>query len=54
MGPAAGLGASSFTLELWFKRTGAGASGRAPGNFGLVSAVPLLTKGRNEFDGDEP
>ena len=52
-GPAtgpAGLGASSFTLELWFMRTGAGVVTST--GTGGISAVPLLTKGRAEFDGD--
>ncbi len=49
------LGASSFTLETWFKRTGNGAN-VSTGNFGLDGttlplAVPLLTKGRGEEDG---
>ena len=49
-GPAPGLGASTFTIEIWFKRTGAGL-GTSTGSGGLASAVPLLTKGRAEADG---
>ena len=48
-GDAAGtgeLGASAFTLELWFKRTGAGV-GTSTGTGG-VTAIPLITKGRAE------
>ena len=33
-----------FTLELWFKRTGA-VSARTPATGGLASAIPLVTKG---------
>lgn len=43
------LGASNFTLECWFKRTGTGAT-TTTGNGGST-AVPLLTKGRGEADG---
>src|SRR6266540_2515911 len=48
-GPAGGLGASQFTLETWFKRTGAGV-GTSTGSGG-VTAIPLLTKGRAEAEG---
>ena len=51
-GAAAGtteLGASAFTLELWFKRTGAGV-GTGTGTGGIVSAIPLITKGRAEAE----
>jgi PKD repeat protein len=44
------LGASSFTLEVWFIRTGTGQFATT-GNYG-VYAVPLLTKGRGEADDD--
>ena len=49
-GTASPLGATQFTLELWFKRTGAGA-GTSTGSGGLTSAIPLITKGRSETDG---
>jgi hypothetical protein len=49
-GPATSLGASRFTIELWFKKTGAGVTTNT-GSGGL-NAVPLLTKGRGEADGD--
>ncbi len=54
-GQAAGLGATSFTLETWFMRTGAGVT-VSTGTLGLngttyPQAIPLLTKGRGEADG---
>ena len=49
-GPAPALGAHTFTLELWFKRTGAGLSTTT--GTGGITAVPLLTKGRNEGTAD--
>ena len=45
VGPTTGLGASQFTLELWFKRTGAGV-GTSTGTGGIANAIPLITKGR--------
>jgi subtilase family serine protease len=49
MGPAPGLNASTFTLELWFRRDG---TGRSVGTgSGGVTAIPLVTKGRSESDG---
>jgi hypothetical protein len=48
-GPAAGLGATTFTLELWFKRTGAGV-GTSTGTGGVANAIPLITKGRAEAE----
>jgi len=44
------LGASSLTLECWFKRTGAGTS-TTTGTGGVTNAIPLVTKGRGEADG---
>ena len=41
------LRASSFTLELWLRRTGAGV-GTSTGTGGIASAIPLITKGRAE------
>ncbi len=49
-GAAPGLDSPTFTLELWFKRTGAGV-GTSTGSGGIPSAIPLLTKGRSENDG---
>ena len=50
-GPAtATLGVSTFTLEAWIYRTGAGAT--ASSGSGGITAVPLITKGRGEADGD--
>jgi hypothetical protein len=49
--PSTGLGASTFTLELWFKREGPGKTvGTGSGG---VTAVPLITKGRSESDGTQ-
>ena len=42
----------TFTLETWFKRTGAGV-GTTTGNGGIASAIPLITKGRAESRGLE-
>ena len=49
-GPAPPLGAATFTLETWFKRTGAGV-GTNTGSGGIASAIPLVTKGRAEAEG---
>jgi hypothetical protein len=49
-GTAPALGAQTFTLELWFKKTGAGVSTTT--GTGGVTAIPLLTKGRNEGAAD--
>ena len=49
MGTALGLGAESFTLEVWFKREGPGV-GASTGTGG-VTAIPLVTKGRGEAEG---
>ena len=48
-GQAAGLGATNFTLELWFMRQGAGVTTNT--GTGGITAVPLLTKGRAQADG---
>ncbi|MBP8000546.1 MAG: hypothetical protein KA314_12365 [Chloroflexi bacterium] len=49
-GPAPGLGSTTFTLELWFRRTGPGVT-TSTGAGGITNAIPLLTKGRAEADG---
>lgn len=49
-GAAPALGASTFTVETWFKRTGAGVA-TSTGTGGVTTAVPLITKGRAEADG---
>ena len=41
------LDLSTFTLEMWFKRTGTGATA-STGSGGLSSVVPLMTKGRDQ------
>ena len=46
-GAAPALRASSFTLELWFRRTGAGVA-TTTGGGGIANAIPLITKGRSE------
>jgi Concanavalin A-like lectin/glucanases superfamily/FlgD Ig-like domain/Fibronectin type III domain len=48
-GTARSLWASSFTVELRFKRTGAGIS-TSTGTGGWAAVVPLLTKGRGEAE----
>ena len=49
-GLAAPVGVSTFTLEIWFYKEGSGAT--ASTGTGGVIAVPLLTKGRGEADGN--
>jgi hypothetical protein len=49
-GAAPGLDAATFTLETWFKRTGAGVATNT-GNGGIADAIPLVTKGRAETEG---
>ena len=49
MGASPGLRSSAFTLELWFRRTGAGV-GQGTGTNGIASAIPLITKGRAEAE----
>jgi hypothetical protein len=49
-GNAAELGLSTFTVETWFVRTGAG-TGNTTGSGGIASLVPLVTKGAPESDG---
>jgi len=48
-GPAPGLGQDQFTLELWFRRDGAGTTA-STGSGGFIG-IPLLTKGYAETDG---
>src|SRR3989454_11527036 len=47
-GAAPSLGASTFTIETWFRRDGPGAT--ATTGSGGVVAVPLVTKGMAETD----
>ncbi len=49
LGAAPSLNSTSFTVETWFMRTGAGISTNT-GNSGLPSVIPLVTKGRFEQD----
>ena len=48
-GTASALGATTFTLETWFKRTAAGI-GVTTGTGGITSAIPLITKGGAESE----
>ena len=48
-GPAPQLGASTFTLEAWIRRDGAGVATFT--GTGGVTAVPLITKGMAEVEG---
>jgi hypothetical protein len=50
LGNPAALGLSQFTLECWFRRDGTGAT-TGTGTGGLT-AIPLVTKGRSQSDGD--
>ncbi len=47
-GPAPALGASTFTVEAWFKWAGGGAT---TSTGALTTVIPLVTKGRGEADG---
>ena len=47
LGTANDLRSATFTIELWFKRTGTGAT-TSTGSGGDTSIIPLLTKGRAE------
>ena len=49
-GPAPELGQSQFTIETWVRRDGPGIAGNT-GNGGII-AIPLVTKGRGEADGN--
>ena len=51
-GVAPALGVSAFTVEVWFKKTGPGVGVTTDATRGLPSAVPLVTKGRVEEEGD--
>ncbi len=48
-GLAPGLGSRTFTIEAWFRRDGVGTSTFT----GRVTAIPLVSKGRGETDGDQ-
>ena len=49
LGSASDLRSATFTIELWFKRTGTGAP-TSTGSGGLTNIVPLITKGRAEAE----
>ncbi len=51
LGSASQLRSATFTLELWFKRTGPGvASSMGTGSGGIANPIPLITKGRAEAE----
>jgi hypothetical protein len=54
-GAAPSLGLTTFTLEAWIKRTGTGVETTTSGTTGggLLHAIPIVTKGRGEADGDD-
>ena len=51
-GNVAGLGVTNFTLETWFYWTGGGTATTTSTTQGLLSVIPLVSKGRGEADGD--
>ena len=52
-GDPVALHLNQFTLECWFRRDGSGiTTSTGTGAGGIPDAIPLLTKGRHEADGD--
>jgi parallel beta-helix repeat protein len=49
LGSASDLRTATFTIELWFKRTGTGVA-TSTGNGGFTNIVPLITTGRAEAE----
>ena len=49
LGSASQLRSATFTVELWFQRTGAGTP-TSTGTGGITNAIPLITKGRAEAE----
>ena len=49
-GDPAKLDLGQFTIETWFKRTGAGVS-YSTGSGGILNAIPLVTHGASDSDG---
>ncbi len=49
-GVASGLGVSNFTIEAWFNWSGGGST--ASSGAGGITAIPLVTKGCGEADGN--
>ena len=49
LGVAADLRSATFTVELWFQRTGNGTP-TSTGTGGITNAIPLITKGRAEAE----
>ena len=52
LGTTSQLGSATFTVELWFKRTGAGIGVSTGTGGGLASVIPLITKGRGGGETD--
>ena len=50
-GTASSLGTPTFTVETWFMRDGTGVT-TSTGTGGLTSVVPLVSKGRNDGEGN--
>ncbi len=48
-GNAAGLNVTTFTIETWFRRDGAGV-GTTTGSGGIASAIPLVAKGAQQAE----
>src|SRR5207244_3047687 len=51
-GPAPALGTPTFTLEAWIMREGAGKTAATGGSGAFITAVPIITKGVAEVDGN--
>ena len=49
LGASGDLQSATFTVELWFQRTGAGTP-TSTGTGGITNAIPLITKGRAEAE----
>ncbi|MGH9869646.1 MAG: LamG-like jellyroll fold domain-containing protein [Candidatus Polarisedimenticolia bacterium] len=50
MGAAPGLDAAAFTIETWFRRTGAGTT-TGTGSGGITALLPLVAKGAAQSEG---
>ena len=48
-GDGAGLNVTTFTIETWFRRDGAGV-GISTGTGGIATAIPLVTKGAQQAE----
>ena len=52
LGNPSELGLREFTIECWFRRVGDGKP-TSTGSGGIENAIPLVTKGRGEVDGND-